>query len=43
MDTRKIVDLLRGTIDPNQRAAAEEQLKQVTGDFILTFRFRTSY
>jgi len=29
MDMRKITDLLRATIDPNQRASAEEQLKQV--------------
>lgn len=33
MDSRKIVDLLRGTIDPNLRVAAEEQLKQVTAKF----------
>lgn len=29
MDMRKMAELLRATIDPNQRAAAEEQLKQV--------------
>jgi len=29
MDSRKIVEFLKGTIDPNQRAAAEEQLKEV--------------
>lgn len=33
MDSRKIIELLRGTIDPNQRIAAEEQLKQVTAKF----------
>lgn len=30
MEPRKIADLLRATIDPNQRKAAEEQLKQVS-------------
>ena len=29
MDTRKIADLLRATIDPNQQQQAEEQLTQV--------------
>lgn len=30
MDTRKLTDILRATIDPNQRQQAEEQLGQVT-------------
>ena len=30
MDSMKIIELLRGTIDPNQRKSAEEQLQQVT-------------
>lgn len=29
MDTRKIAELLRATIDPNQQQQAEEQLTQV--------------
>lgn len=29
MDTRKIADLLRATIDPNQQQQAEDQLTQV--------------
>ena len=29
MDTRKIADVLRATIDPNQQQQAEEQLSQV--------------
>ncbi|XP_063546915.1 importin-7 isoform X2 [Cydia strobilella] len=29
MDTRKLIDILRATIDPNQRAQAEEQLSQI--------------
>ncbi|XP_025836941.1 importin-7 [Agrilus planipennis] len=29
MDTRKLIDLLRATIDPNQRKQAEEQLAQI--------------
>ena len=29
MDTAKICELLRATIDPNQRQQAEEQLNQV--------------
>lgn len=29
MDTRKLTDVLRATIDPNQRQQAEEQLSQV--------------
>uniref|UniRef100_A0A1B6E1F9 Importin N-terminal domain-containing protein n=1 Tax=Clastoptera arizonana TaxID=38151 RepID=A0A1B6E1F9_9HEMI len=29
MDTRRLTDLLRGTIDPNQRQQAEEQLSQI--------------
>lgn len=29
MDTRKLIELLRATIDPNQRQQAEEQLSQV--------------
>ena len=29
MDIRKIADLLRATIDPNQQLQAEEQLTQV--------------
>lgn len=29
MDTRKLIDLLRATIDPNQRQQAEEQLAQI--------------
>jgi len=30
MDTRKLTDLLRATIDPNQRQQAEDQLTQVS-------------
>ena len=30
MDSRKIIELLRATIDPNQRIQAEEQLLQVS-------------
>lgn len=29
MDTRKLTDVLRATIDPTQRQQAEEQLSQV--------------
>lgn len=29
MDTRKLIEILRATIDPNQRQQAEEQLSQV--------------
>ncbi|XP_063372899.1 importin-7 [Cydia amplana] len=29
MDTRKLIEILRATIDPNQRAQAEEQLSQI--------------
>ncbi|XP_021185790.2 importin-7 isoform X1 [Helicoverpa armigera] len=29
MDTRKLTEILRGTIDPNQRQQAEEQLSQI--------------
>lgn len=29
MDTRKLTEILRATIDPNQRQQAEEQLAQV--------------
>lgn len=29
MDSRKIIDILRGTIDPNLRQGAEEELSQV--------------
>lgn len=29
MDTRKLTEILRATIDPNQRQQAEEQLSQV--------------
>lgn len=29
MDTRKLIELLRATIDPNQRQQSEEQLSQV--------------
>ncbi|KAF5304421.1 hypothetical protein FQR65_LT07951 [Abscondita terminalis] len=29
MDNRKLIDLLRATIDPNQRQQAEEQLAQI--------------
>lgn len=29
MDTRKLSEILRATIDPNQRQQAEEQLAQV--------------
>lgn len=29
MDTKKLIDLLKATIDPNQRQQAEEQLNQV--------------
>jgi hypothetical protein len=36
MDTRKIADILRGTIDPNMRQDAETQLNQV----ILQFPWR---
>lgn len=30
MDNQKLADLLRGTIDPNQREEAEKHLEQVT-------------
>lgn len=30
MDTRKLTEILRATIDPNQRQQAEEQLSQVS-------------
>lgn len=30
MDSRKLTDILRATIDPSQRQQAEEQLSQVT-------------
>lgn len=33
MDTRKLTEILRGTIDVNQRQAAEEQLAQVSNKF----------
>lgn len=33
MDTRKLTEILRGTIDPNQRQQAEEQLAQVSFKF----------
>lgn len=29
MDTRKLIELLNATMDPNQREQAEEQLSQV--------------
>lgn len=29
MEPRKLIDMLRATIDPNQRQQAEEQLAQV--------------
>lgn len=29
MDTRRLIELLRATIDPNQRQQSEEQLSQV--------------
>ena len=32
METRKLIDLLRATIDPNQRQQAEEQLDQVLNE-----------
>lgn len=34
MDTRKLTEVLRGTIDPNQRQQAEEQLTQVSFRFL---------
>ena len=39
MDTRKIADLLRATIDPNQRQQAEEQLTQARAHVVLTHPF----
>lgn len=35
METRKLIDLLRATIDPNQRQQAEEQLAQVLENMCL--------
>lgn len=35
MDTRKLIDLLRATIDPSQRQPAEEQLAQVCRKHVL--------
>lgn len=35
MDNAKLVEFLKGTLDPNQRAAAEEQLKQVSSTSFL--------
>lgn len=34
MDHRKLIDILRATIDPNQRQQAEEQLEQVRDDTV---------
>lgn len=34
MDHRKLIDILRATIDPNQRQHAEEQLDQVRDDTV---------
>lgn len=35
MDTRKLTEILRATIDPNQRQQAEEQLSQVSFYFVI--------
>lgn len=35
MESRKLIDLLRATIDPNQRQQAEEQLAQVCENMCL--------
>ena len=36
MDTRKIADLLRATIDPSQQQQAEEQLTQVRAHVVFS-------
>ncbi len=38
MDTRKLIELLRATIDPKIRQQAEEQLSQVSFFFQKIFR-----
>lgn len=35
MDASKLIEILKGTIDPNQREAAEKQLDQVGIDEVI--------
>jgi hypothetical protein len=39
MDTRKLTDVLRATIDPAQRQQAEEQLSQVRAGHVAVMTF----
>lgn len=43
MDTRKLIDLLRATIDPNQRQQAEDQLAQVGKTCAFCMHFFITY
>jgi len=43
MDTRKLTDVLRATIDPAQRQQAEEQLSQVRAGHVAVMTFAMKY
>lgn len=39
MDPNKLIEILRATIDPNQREAAEQQLEQVLTFILPVFKY----
>lgn len=39
MDPNKLIEILRATIDPNQREAAEQQLEQVLIFILPVFKY----
>lgn len=43
MDPNKLIEILRATIDPNQREAAEQQLEQVLIFILPVFKYLRFY